>query len=281
MPVNARRRNGRGDGALSTHRPERARATGERGLDAFQPIRLMKASDEVLAVLLDAIRGGLYEIGDLLPRERDLSERLEVSRTVVRRAVDVLRTAGVVQVRRGNGGGIAVASTANLGQVFASIQGGTRADRRSLLETRRALELAGSVLAARRLADGDVTELQRLVALLETLLDEPAEFYEVDVRFHLRVAELSGNEFIAQFVRSTFARLAAIRAQFPVAHVELGTALENQRRLLATLTGGTEAEILAEVDRHLADFEEVLLGERLTFIGAQALCSPGRPRSEA
>jgi GntR family transcriptional regulator, transcriptional repressor for pyruvate dehydrogenase complex len=237
----------------------------DRSLDAFQPIRVPKASDEVLAVLVDAIRGGLYEPGDLLPRERDLSDRLEVSRTVLRAAIDVLRQAGVVSVRRGNAGGIVVESTANLAQVLAGIQGGTRADLRSVLEARRPLELAGSLLAAGRMTDDRAAELQRLVAMLEPLLDQPAEFYETDIRFHLRVGELSGNEMIAQFVRSTFGRLAVIRSQFPVAHVELRAALANQRRLLRAITGGDEADIAAAVDEHLTAFEEVMLGERLRF----------------
>src|SRR5687767_14011293 len=74
---------------------------GDRGLTAFSPITLRKASDEVLAVLVDAIRGGLYEIGDALPPERDLAERLNVSRKVLRDAIDELRQAGIVTVRRG------------------------------------------------------------------------------------------------------------------------------------------------------------------------------------
>lgn len=244
---------------------QRGGAPVDRGLSAFQPIRVTKASDEVLAVLVDAIRGGLYEPGDLLPRERDLAERLEVSRTVLRAAIDVLRQAGVVSVRRGNAGGIVVASTANLAQVLAGIQGGTRADLRSVLEARRPLELASSLLAANQMTAEIAAELQRLVAMLEPLLDQPGEFYEADIRFHLRVGELSGNEILAQFIRTTFSRLAVIRSQFPVAHVELGQALANQRRLLRAITGGDEREIVTEVDLHLAAFEEVMLGERLRF----------------
>jgi GntR family transcriptional repressor for pyruvate dehydrogenase complex len=244
---------------------QRGGAPVDRGLSAFQPIRVTKASDEVLAVLVDAIRGGLYEPGDLLPRERDLAERLEVSRTVLRAAIDVLRQAGVVSVRRGNAGGIVVASTANLAQVLAGIQGGTRADLRSVLEARRPLELASSLLAANQMTAEIAAELQRLVAMLEPLLDQPGEFYEADIRFHLRVGELSGNEILAQFIRTTFSRLAVIRSQFPVAHVELGQALANQRRLLRAITGGDEHEIVTEVDVHLAAFEEVMLGERLRF----------------
>jgi DNA-binding FadR family transcriptional regulator len=150
--------------------------------------------------------------------------------------------------------------------VLAGIQGGTRAGLRSVLEARRPLELSGFLLAARRLTTGTAAELGRLVEILEPLLDQPAEFYEADIRFHLRVSELSGNEMLAEFTRATFARLAVLRSRFPVAHVELPVALENQRRLLASLSGGDERHLVTTVDQHLAAFEEVMLGRRLAFL---------------
>jgi GntR family transcriptional repressor for pyruvate dehydrogenase complex len=227
---------------------------------------MRNAADEVLAVLVDAIRGGLYESGDLLPRERDLAERLEVSRTVVRSAVDVLRRAGVVSVRRGNNGGIFVRSTANLAHVLADIHGGTRSDLESILEARRPLELATTLLAAERASQQETEQLGELVVALEDLFDRPDEFFETDLRFHLRVAELSGSPLTAELLRETFNRLAVIRAQFPVAHVDHDEALANQRDLLEAIESGERRRILEAVDRHLAAFEAVMLGRRLELL---------------
>src|SRR5579859_450210 len=95
----------------------------DRGLSAFRPLLMRTAADEVIAVLANAIGGGLYGEGDLLPRERDLAERLGVSRTVVREALAVLRRAGVVTVRRGVAGGTMVASLAALPQVLSNLHG--------------------------------------------------------------------------------------------------------------------------------------------------------------
>lgn len=73
-------------------------------LGAFQAVRPHRASDEVLAMLLDAIRGGLYRPGEHLPTQVELAARLGVSRGVVREAIEVLRRAGIVSVKRGKGG---------------------------------------------------------------------------------------------------------------------------------------------------------------------------------
>ena len=142
----------------------------DRGLSAFRPVRLRKAADEVLAALVDAIRGGLYKSGDLLPRERDLAEQLEVSRTVVRDAIDTLRQAGVLSVRRGRLGGTQVASTNGLVDVLRHMGGQVVSDLRSILEARRTLEISAALLAARRLSEDDFVELGTLVDLLPDML---------------------------------------------------------------------------------------------------------------
>ena len=72
----------------------------DRHLGVFRPIKLQKAADAVIAVLADAIRGGLFEPGDLLPSERNLAAQLQVSRSVLREAVDVLRREGILAVKR-------------------------------------------------------------------------------------------------------------------------------------------------------------------------------------
>jgi GntR family transcriptional regulator, transcriptional repressor for pyruvate dehydrogenase complex len=252
-------------GDVGDHTPD---ADGHRshGLSAFRPIRLRKASEEVLAALIDAVRGGLYQPGDLLPRERDLADQLEVSRTVVRSAIETLRQAGVVSVRRGRSGGTLVASTSGLVEVLARMEGRTISDLRSILEARRALELSAGVLAATRLSDNDLAELRRLVEKLPRLLDEPERFYEADITFHLSVAARSGSEVIADHLRDTFRRLAQIRAQYPFAHVDLFEAVDNQQHLLSALASRDRRLILRAVDDHLAAFECVMLGQPLDFL---------------
>jgi GntR family transcriptional repressor for pyruvate dehydrogenase complex len=254
------------DTQLMTTDGEPGAGTDDRGLSAFRPIRLRKASDEVLAALIDAIRGGLYEPGDLLPRERDLADQLEVSRTVVRSAIETLRQAGVLTVRRGRSGGTQVASTAGLVDVLSRMEGKVISDLRSILEARRMLEIAAGLLAVRRLTEDDVAELQLLVDELPRLVDEPEAFYEADIRFHLSVASRSGSEVIADYLRDVFRRLAQIRAQYPFAHVTLVDALENQQNLLNALASRQLPRILRAIDEHLVAFERVMLGQRLDFL---------------
>jgi GntR family transcriptional regulator, transcriptional repressor for pyruvate dehydrogenase complex len=251
--------NGRDESMIGEQREEAA----DRGLSAFKPVQLRKAADEVLAALIDAIRGGLYRPGDLLPRERDLAEQLEVSRTVVRSAIETLRRAEVLSVQRGRRGGIQVASTNGLVDVLRNMGGQVVSDLRSILEARRTLEVTAALLAARRMTEEDFVELEALVNLLPNRLDEPEAFYEADIQFHLAIAKRSSSEVIADFLGNVFTRLAQIRAQYPYAHVTLVDALDNQRDLLSALRSRDEPRILRAIDEHLQAFETVMIGQPL------------------
>ena len=56
----------------------------------------------------DGYPAGVYPPGSALPPERDLAERMGVSRATLREAIAALRTAGMVQTTRGRGGGTVV-----------------------------------------------------------------------------------------------------------------------------------------------------------------------------
>ena len=82
-------------------------STGEER-SALSPIRQIAAHELVVDQLRRALELGRFRPGDLLPTERELSEMLQVSRTVVRAAVAVLEREELLGVRRGRGGGFSV-----------------------------------------------------------------------------------------------------------------------------------------------------------------------------
>jgi GntR family transcriptional regulator, transcriptional repressor for pyruvate dehydrogenase complex len=234
-----------------------------RRLEAFRAIQMRSAADEVVLVVADAIRGGLFEQGDRLPRERDLATRLGVSRTAVREGLSVLRRAGVLSVRRGASGGSYIVSLAALPEVLSSLHGQTQADLHSVLEVRRALETTAALFVARNGSSEDLARLERLVVLLEECDGDYQEFYETDLRFHLAIGQMADNPPLAGFLRETFDRITLIRSQFPVGSVELTLAIKNQRETFAALQEGSPEVVVDAVDRHLAAFEEHFLGKKL------------------
>ena len=235
----------------------------DRHLDAFRPIRLQKAADAVVAVIADAIRGGLFEPGDLLPNERNLAGQLQVSRNVVREGIDLLRREGILSVKRGPGGGITVVAVDRLHEVVSGLRGKTHDLMQAALESRRAIEPPAFRLAAERAAEAELDALEELVRGLEELKDAPEESYALDQKFHREVVRLSRNALLVDFYRATLVQLAEIRQEFPVLRVGFEPALENQRTLYASLRSRDHAAIATAVDEHLAALEIVYLGHPL------------------
>ena len=238
-------------------------AASDRNLQAFRPIKVRKAADVVIAVLADAIRGGLFEPGDLLPSERSLASQLQVSRNVLREAIDVLRREGILSVKRGPSGGIMVVSDRRLREVVAALRGQTHDLMQWALEARRSLEVPAFLLAAGNATDEQLDELEALVDGLAELADAPEEAYLLDQKFHREVVRLAGNPLIADFYRTTLDQLAEIRQEFPVLQVGFEQAVANQRTLYAALRSRDPARIEAAVNEHLAATEIVYLGEPL------------------
>lgn len=237
-----------------------AAPSDDRHLDAFRPIKLQKAADAVIAVLADAIRAGLFEPGELLPSERSLAGRLEVSRNVVREAIDVLRREGIVSVKRGPGGGITVVSDTRLREVVAGLRGKTHDLMQSALEVRRFIELPAFLLAAARATNAELDALDPLVSGLERV-DDREDFYALDQKFHREVVRLARNPLLADCHHATFAQLAEIRQEFPVLQVPFGQALENQRTIYAALKSRDRGRIEDALNDHLSATEIIYLGQ--------------------
>ncbi|MDD2422403.1 MAG: GntR family transcriptional regulator, partial [Heliobacteriaceae bacterium] len=69
----------------------------------FKPIKTRKIYEEIVEQLRALIAKGNLMPGDKLPSERELSERLGVSRASVREALTALEVMGILDVRPGDG----------------------------------------------------------------------------------------------------------------------------------------------------------------------------------
>lgn len=216
-----------------------------------------------MRALVDGIRAGVAPPGTRLPRDQELADHFGVSRPVVREAIDLLRRAGIVDVRRGNRGGVFVQSLAIPTELLT---GRTRLgleEIRQLLEARRTIETTCALLAAERADALDLKQLDDLAGRLEETRDSPEDFIELDVWFHLRIAVASGNGPLERSLAAVFRDLAAVRTQYPVGYGDMDSAIAYQRDTLAALRTGEPEQVLASMDRHLGALEGHFLGRSI------------------
>lgn len=153
----------------------------------------MNKTDQAIAELLDMIRSGQVSGGDRLPTEAELVERIGVSRSAVREAVQSLSFAGVLRVQQGGGTFVTDLAPEQLlrstGLVLELSGGDMLAE---LYAVRRMLEPEAAALAVERLTEADLETLRSRLEAMRAAT-EAEVFVQADIAFHDTVAEIAGN----------------------------------------------------------------------------------------
>jgi DNA-binding FadR family transcriptional regulator len=156
--------------------------------------------------LVQRIVRGQYPPGASMPSEAALCESYSVSRTVVREVIKMLQEKGLVQVRHGSGTVVNPDLVWNmldelvLSATITEDSGFDVLD--DLVVTRRILESDMAHVAARRADDDVIRELERLVAAMDALVDDPAAYAVQDRAFHDTIMRTSQNRIARAVVRA-------------------------------------------------------------------------------
>ncbi|HEX5327491.1 MAG TPA: FadR/GntR family transcriptional regulator [Acetobacteraceae bacterium] len=155
-----------------------------------------------IARRIDAmIQDGLYQIGDRLPAERELAQRLGVSRPSTREAVIALEVAGVVEVRTGSGIYVRLAGPSGHDHLQRFLAGDPGPGPYEALEVRRLLEGEAAFRAAVNVSTGELGELRAtLAAMRDDPRPVPRRGDAADRAFHLLIAAASGNSVLAMLI---------------------------------------------------------------------------------
>ena len=233
----------------------------------FTPVQTRRTFEEAADQIAEKVRAGELRTGDRLPGERSLAAQMEISRPTLREAVKVLVDAGVLEVRRGPGGGMYVATDVvptDLVRHSASLR---LAEIAAVLEARRMLEPRVAQLAAERATDEDFEALERSIEAMRVLVDggwHPRledRFLQLDVQFHLALARAAGNPTVETLMRLLFRQLEIARDM--AMHVPLVPqwTIEIHERTLAALRSGEPDEVEAVMSEHLGQLERTYEGE--------------------
>jgi DNA-binding GntR family transcriptional regulator len=157
----------------------------------------MTLSGLVQEEILRGIKSGELTVGARL-NESELSQRLGVSRSPLREAFRALEEAGLVRLEKNRG-------------VFIRDLSDEEAE--ELYDVRAGLdEMVGRRLAP-RITDAQLAELERMLAELETrsIQDGVNRHFELNVSFHDRVVQMTGNATLLGVYRQVVNRMHLLR----------------------------------------------------------------------
>lgn len=164
----------------------------------FGTFKKSSISEDIVENLLALIRARELRPGDKLPPERELAATMQVSRPSLREALRALAIMNVIEIRQGDGTYVTSLEPkllmAHLDFVFTL----TDAAFLELFEARRILEPGLVAMAAERITDAQVAELEACVARSVALVDDQAAFAEADLEMHALIAQAAGNSILAR-----------------------------------------------------------------------------------
>ncbi|WP_096784505.1 FadR/GntR family transcriptional regulator [Rhodobacter sp. CZR27] len=172
----------------------------------FQKIQSEKLSQSVVRQIELLILRGILRPDERLPSERDLSERLGVSRPSLRDAIADLQDRGLLVSRPGSGIFVAEvlgsAFSPALVELFASHEEAVF----DYIDFRRDLEGLSAERAATRASDTDLQVIDTIFRKMEAahLKRDPSDEAALDAQFHMAIIEASHNVVMLHMMRSMF-----------------------------------------------------------------------------
>ena len=170
------------------------------------PPRKRRLSDTITEQIERLIVDGELRPGDPLPPERDLATKLGVSRPSLREALLVLEGRGLVQAKRGGGFGITDITGPTITDPLVHLLQRYPSTADDVLELRHGLECVAAYFAAIRATDGDAKRLREMSNTMRRrrAARDPLEDADLDVDFHMAIAEASHNVALVHVMRGVF-----------------------------------------------------------------------------
>lgn len=218
------------------------------------PVKVVRAYEQLAALLRERITSGDLREGERLPSEIALAEDAGVSRSTVREALRTLQEAGLIERASPR---VMVVARRDEDPVFRELRHELR--RRNvtfhhLHEALVTLDPELSRYAAERADADDIRRLREAVAAQEHHLHHFREWSRLDEEFHLMIAEMSGNPALI------LARAPITQLLVPVLHRFIGSTTHTEHatryhhRIVSEIEAGDPDTAAAVTRRHVNDF---------------------------
>lgn len=233
----------------------------------FEPIQPEKISQTVVRQVEKLILRGILKPGERLPSERELSERLGVSRPSLREALSELQNSGLLVSRAG--AGVFVGDV--LGSAFSDTLVRLFASHDEVvfdyIAFRRDMEGLAAERAALAGSDTDLKVINTIFQKMEAAHAKrnPADESGLDAEFHLSIFEASHNVVMLHMMRSMYQLLRQgvfyNRQIMFKQRTTRDTLLDQHRAINVALQARNAAAARAAVEAHLGYVETALFGQ--------------------
>ncbi len=220
---------------------------------------MRRLHEAVVQQIVQQIVSGALQPGTALPSETQLTQQFGVSRMVIREAMRILVSKGLLTVKHGSG--IWIQPPSNWDHLDPSILFElVRAGRDDglldeLIEARRLLEPEAAALAAARRSEDDLEALRTSLCGMEAALTDPDTYTCLDIAFHDRILDAAHNRLLRKALRPIAEVLKAGRTLSIRQPGAAEKSLTGHREILQALEQSAAPAARDAMRRHILQFE--------------------------
>ena len=168
----------------------------------FKPIKPRKIYEQIVEQVKAMIVEGNLKPGDRLPSEREMADKLGVSRASVREALSALHLVGLVEIKSGEGTFIRQTNVDSIVEPLALALLMERDTDGEILEVRKGLEVEAAGLAAQRRDDRDLAKMREILDEMKQDISQAKFGERSDLEFHCTIAQASQNVLITRLMNA-------------------------------------------------------------------------------
>ena len=236
----------------------------------FEPVQQEKLSHGVVRQIEGLILRGILRPGERLPSERELSERMQVSRPSLREALADLQERGLLTSKAGAGVYVAEVLGSAFSPALVTLFATHDEAVFDYISFRRDMEGLAAERAARLASDTDLKVIDTIFKKMEAAHQKrnPADEAHLDADFHLAIIEASHNMIMLHMMRSMFELLREgvfyNRTVMFKQRMTRDALLDQHRQINDALQERDPAGARAAIESHLRFVESALFNQQKT-----------------
>lgn len=215
---------------------------------------------EVAEILSEQIIAGELPAATFLPAERELCSSMGVSRTVIREAIKLLESAGLVSIQRGRGTVVLDARHDSVSRPLKILLRRRTDLVVHVLELRKILEVGMVGLAAERRTPENIAAMERSLEIMRERPSEPAGYIDADLDFHAEIARAARNPAFAIVMGPLSELLRESRAASFSGTQMVEVRRKQHEEILECIRRGDASGAREAMRTHLGDTESDLAG---------------------
>ena len=226
----------------------------------FEPAsKTEKISDHIIEQIRDAVLSGRFKPGDRLASENELIDQFGVSKATMREALRVLEVMGLIEIRKGVGGGVFIAevemkTTINSIINFLHFKSVSIKD---ITMLRYLLEPSAAQIAASKITEEDIEKLEGIIG--EQAIDPQAEVLR-GIRFHRYLTRMTQHPILILIMDFIDNLLRDIKSRLKLDPDFYDKVRQSHRRILECLINKDGAGARREMIADLLETENYLSG---------------------